>query len=222
MTRPLFLLVALVLAAAAFATPSQAQSNAAASRERELLRRAQAALRDVTAERDALRAELAALKARSDSLASAAESARADAAALRPQLARSRDEAVALRAELEAVRAGFASETAQAQAQAAGREAALAQRLAVAEGERDERTAANQALSALLARRSAALRDAERRNDELHAIGRTLVERWRLKTPAEAMLATEPLTGLGAVRAEDQAERWRLELDALNRPAAGS
>ena len=68
---------------------------------------------------------------------------------------------------------------------------------------------------ALLSARSAALQDAQQRNAALHTLSRELIERWRAKTPAEALAHTETLIGIAGVRAEDQAEQWRARADAL-------
>lgn len=192
-----------------------AAQQAPASREREALRRAQAALRDTTAERDALRSEKAALAAQQAQAAQDLAAARASAAALRPQLTQAAQEAEALRAELARLQQAHAQALAEAQRSSAEREATLQQQLASTRRERDERTAANQALVALLSARTAALQDAQRRNAALHTLSRELIERWRGKTPAEALAHTETLIGIAGVRAEDQAEEWRARADAL-------
>lgn len=186
-----------------------------ASREREALRRAQAALRDTTAERDALRSEKAALAAKQAQAAQDLAAARASASALRPQLTQAAQEAEALRAELARLQQAHAQALAEAQRSSAEREATLQQQLAGTRRERDERTAANQALVGLLAARTAALQDAQQRNAALHTLSRELIERWRGKTPAEALAHTETLIGIAGVRAEDQAEQWRARADAL-------
>jgi hypothetical protein len=205
----LFLIVLLQLCSAWAQTPQPGQ------RERELLRRAQAALRDVTAERDALRAEKQALVAREAQASKEGAATAASAASLRIQLARAREEAEALRTQLETARRESADRLAALERGAAERETALRQQLAGALRERDERTASNQRVTALLADSTAALAEAQRRNAELHAFSRELIERWRNKTAAEALAQAEPLFGVAAVRAEDQAEAWRRQADAL-------
>ena len=199
-----------------------AQAQAPQSRERELLRRAQAALREVTAERDALRAAEAALKARLADAEAAVERARADATALSGPLRQAERASAQLEATLQAEREQAVKAQAEAQAAlgaAAGREAKLSTDLAAVRAALDERTQANHSVSALLARTTAALRDAERRNADLHTLSLTLIDRWRHKTPAEALLQSETLVGVAGVRAEDQAEQWRQQADALSRPA---
>lgn len=196
-----------------------AAAQAPQSRERELLRRAQAALRDVTAERDALRAAEAALKAQLSEAEAARDRARAEVAALSASLRQAQAERDALQGSLQAEREQAARLQAGQQAAAVAREAAWQQDIAALRSTLEERTLANRSLSALLERANEALRDAERRNAELHAMGLILIERWRHKSAAEAWLHEEPVVGVAGVRAEDQAEQWRLKLDALRRPA---
>lgn len=189
------------------------------SRERELLRRAQAALRDLSAERDALRAAEAALKARLAEAESARDQARAEVAAQRAPLQQAQAENQRLQAGLGSTRERAARDKAEWQATLAAREAAWAAERAASQQVLDERTQANRSLGALLERKTAALQDAERRNAELYGLSLVLIERWRHKSPAEAVLHGESLVGIAGVRAEDQAEQWRLQADALSRPA---
>lgn len=214
------LALCVVLSLALLLPAFSAWAQAPQSRERELLRRAQAALRDVTAERDNLRATEAASQARLSALETALERARAEATALRPPLERARAEAAETQSLLQAERAKFQQAEAEQQAAAARREATLRAEAAALRQALAERTLANRSLSVLLERGTAALLDAERRNAELHALSLRLIDRWRHKTPAEALLHGETLIGVAGVRAEDQAEQWRAQADALSRPSA--
>lgn len=213
MFRCMLLLCLLLQAAAAGA---QGQT---ASREREALRRTQAALREASAERDALKAQIAALTAREAEAAKQATAAGTAAAALRPRLQRAQGEAEALRAELAVAKQQHEQALAEARRGATQREEVLRTQLQAALRERDERATANRSVGALLGETTASLDEARRRNGDLHALARELIERWRHKTPAEALLAADPVLGLAGVRAEDQAERWRRQADDLRLPA---
>lgn len=210
-----------VLLAVWMPTEAQTQAQGQQSRERELLRRAQAALRDTAAERDTLRASELALKAALADAGAELDRARAEAAALRGRLQDAEAGRVQLRGTLEAERDQATRSQSTLQAAAAAREAALREELASLRQALDERTLSNRRVSTLLEQATASLRDTEKRNADLHALSLTLIDRWRHKTPAEALLHGETLVGVAGVRAEDQAERWRQQADMLARPAAG-
>lgn len=209
------LVLALLLSQATIAV-----AQAPVSRERELLRRTQAALRDVTGERDALRASEAALRLELEQARDAARAAAGTLDAVEPQLARARQDAQALRAEIDALRRQHAQALERVQQEAAAREASLRQALAARTAESEERLAANRRVTTLLEAAQTALRDAQRRNAELAALGLELVDQWRHKTPAEAWSDTESVVGIAGVRAEDRAERWRTRIGELALPQA--
>jgi dTMP kinase len=204
---------AIVLALCAGEAAAQA-ADARASRERELLRRAQAALQQAQSERDALAAEKTALQVERDKLRD--ESARRDAEldALRAQLERGRSDASRLDATLAETR-----REAEAQAaRSAARDAEQSQAIARLQRELAERTAANQRLVALLEATTRQRDDAETRNRQLHALGHELVDLWWAKTADEAASQSEPLFGFGRVRAETRAQALRDQVDALRAP----
>lgn len=188
------------------------------SREREMLRRTQAALREAQAAQDALRAQLAQLQGQQQSAAN-------EAAALRSRLGRLEAERRSGQARLDEHQLAVQQLTSALDAQrrqaddAAARQAqalaACRRQGEVLQAERDERTAANSQLVALLQARTASESDLQRRLEQMHALSSELVRRWLRKTPAEALGDLERVSGVGSVRAEDQAERWRAELDAL-------
>jgi hypothetical protein len=215
-------MVALLLAGLVAGATAQGKDDRA-SREREQLRRAQASLRDTSAERDTLKAEKAVLAAQQDRLAKDSAAAKAQAATLRQQLARGQADADALRMEVAALKERSAAEATAQQTAAAEREAALQQQLAAVRRDIADRAVANQRLVALLEASTTALREADGRNRSLHAMGLALVDRWRHKTPVEALVQSEALVGVAGVRAEDEAETLRTRLDALlSAPAAGA
>jgi hypothetical protein len=207
--RPLSALLLTLLAGAALA------QQPAPSREREMLRRSQAALQEAAAQRDAAVAEKAAVQKERDAARDEAGKARAAAART---LGAERQRA---QADLEAVRAELVQLRQQMQAQAeaaAAQEQKSAQAAAALRRELAERTLANVQLVALLEKSTGALAASEQRNRELHALGLELVERWRSKGADEQRLQAEPVLGLRAVRIEDEAEALRTRLHALRAP----
>ncbi|MCR5867680.1 hypothetical protein [Aquincola sp. J276] len=178
------------------------------SREREALRRAQAALNDTRRELAALQAERAQLLR--DREAAAAQAAAAEQArqALLAQHGRLQQQLAALRSAQEAQAAADAQRHAQATADAAAQATALQQRLA-------EQQRSNAAVTALLERATQALAASEDRNRQLHALALQAVERYRSKTPTEAALQGDPLLGLTQIRIDNVAEELRTQADAL-------
>ena len=192
-----------------------AQQPPAASRERELLRRSQAALQEATAQRDAAVAEKAALLKERDG-------ARDEAGRVRTQGARTltaqREAALttlqALQAELQQARQRLEAQT----AAAAQSETAARQQVAGLRREMAERTQANTQLVAMLEKATTARAAAEQRNRDLHAMGLLLIERWKGKGLEDQAAQSERFFGLGAVRIEDSAETLRARVDALRAP----
>jgi hypothetical protein len=210
-------LLGLLLCLAA-AAPAAAQDGKTASREREALRRSQAALQQAQQQRDALQAEkeawqrtqqgqAALRKAEQDRLLAAqAEAGRLKAAQrlLQDESGRQRQALV------------------DAEAQAESRRAALLQahqaELAALRTERDERTQANRALTARLEASTSALDAAHERNRQLYGVAREAVERYRSKSVADQAMQGDPFFGLTAVRIESTAEDLLIRLDALRTP----
>jgi len=217
-TRPAFvvivtaLLVVFVMAGSALAQ----QPDARASREREMLKRAQAALQQAAGERDALQAEKATLLQERDTLKQQNERGATE-------LRGSRTEAAGRRTELERLQTalGEAQRDGQAKKQAGDeREAALRGQLTAVQRELADRLAANRQLSLLLERQTGALLASEERNRGLHAIGHEMLERWLAKTPLDHALQNEPIFGLREVAMQDTAEMLRARIDNLQTPAA--
>lgn len=202
--------------------PASAQdNNATASREREALRRAQAALNDTRRELAALQAERASLLRDKDAAAAEALRARQARDALQSELRAAQQQAAALRGEqqsavdrLRTERQDDAARSAERDRQAAAEAARLQQQLA-------ERSRTVAAVTALLERATQALAEAETQNRQLHAMAVEAVERWRGKTPADAALQSDPLLGLTQVRIENVAEDLRSRADALRLAPAG-
>lgn len=218
--RPSFLRPAVAgLIALSLATASLAQSTNGPSREREALRRAQAALQQSQQERDTLLAEKAALERRLQEAEAAARQGGGRLAALQRDLVMQRERADGLQAELQAQREAAARQ-AEALAQERGHaEARWREQLAQVQGELAERTGANRGLTARLEQVAAQLAEAKARNRRLHLLGSEAVELYATKNPAETLRQSDPLLGLATVRIEGLAETLRLRLDAERVPA---
>jgi hypothetical protein len=217
-TRTPFLPVIAALLAALFVVNSALaqQPDARASREREMLRRAQAALQQASGERDALQAEKATLLQERDTLKQQTERG-AD------ELRGSKAEAAGRKAETDRLQAALseAQRTGSAQKQAGDeREAALRSQLAGVQRELADRSAANRQLAALLERQTGLLTASEERNRGLHAIGHELLALWLTKTPIDNAVQNEPFFGLREVAMQDRAETLRARIDALLTPTA--
>jgi len=202
--------------------PALAQ-DAAASREREALRRAQSALQQAQQQRDALQAEKATLERRQVEQATLTLKQQTQAKAELNRLRTLQREHDTLRAQLATELAALAAlreSTLTDKAQAEARLADTSRQAAQWRGERDERTAANRALVARLEAATQSLADAQGRNRQLHAVGQEAIQRLRGLTPAERALLDDPILGLTAVRIGSEAEDLLLRLDAQRLPAA--
>jgi chromosome segregation ATPase len=210
MRHPLSLIGLALAATLALSAHVAGAQDGGGSREREALRRTQAALRDAQQQQAALSKEKSDLAAQRDQLDEAAKraqsqlsSARAEAARLNSTLAHAADELAAAKAQDEAAR-----QAAQAQI------AELSARLARSERVADERTKSNAALVALLTQATRSLAAAEKANREMHAFGLQLIDRVRGRSVADGTIAIE-------------AEGLRDQLDAMtlanvNKAPAGS
>lgn len=223
--RPLLNALVLALTVAATA-PALGQSGNAPSREREALRRAQAALQQAQQQRDALQAEKAALERSQADQAALAARLQAEAGATRAALQRLRDEAArvpTLEARLATEQQALASVRAQADAAAStalAGQADLRQQLATLQRQHAERLAVNQALVARLAAATTALAEAQARNARMHAAALQAIHRLRDLSPRERALQADPLLGTASVRLHADAEALLLQLDAQRQPSA--
>lgn len=212
----------LVLAGAlAWHTPVQAQDG---NREREALRRAQAALQQAQQQRNALQAEKTSWEQQQAEQALQAQQQQARLTTAQAELRRLKAQAVvatALEAQLAAEQAALTGLKAQAAGQQAQARAQLdeAQLQAVQwRRELDERTAANRALVAQLTAATEALAAATERNRQLQAIGSEAADRLRGLSPREQAWRDDPLLGLTGVRLSGEAEDLLLRLDAQRQP----
>lgn len=194
------------------ALPAVAQDDASrAGREREALRRTQAALRDAQAQQSALareKAELAGERDKLDETARRSQSqlsaSRAEASRLNATLAKADDELAAAKAQQEAAR-----KDADARIADLGQQLAQARRLA------DERAKANAVLVALLERATRSLATAEKANRDMHALGVQMIDLIRGKSVLSGGTPVDPVLGFGQIRLENEAEDLRDKLDAV-------
>jgi small-conductance mechanosensitive channel len=200
---------ALLLATvAAFA----ADDNPNAKRDREQLQRTRSALKDTTAQRDALQAEKAAWEAERQRLTADAtrnKGAERNAATLRKQLQDGDARTQQLSVDLAALRTSLT----QAEQQAQEREAALRLQLQTAQREANERATAVRATAQLLERSTAELGRAESANRQLHAAGLRAITVLKLEWLAQERPPLDPL-GLAAVRHENALASLREALDS--------
>lgn len=188
------------------------------SREREALRRAQAALRTAQEQQASLSADKTKAEAAAASSRQEAASARAQMAGTAARLKARETEVETLRSQLQAAQ-GAQRDT---EARATEREQTLQRQLLAARQDGSALLQANQALAQLLERSTQALADAEGKNHQLYTLGQQLVQRLSQRSPLEQAMQQDPVLGLTAVRLEDQAEALRAELAAkrLVRPGA--
>ena len=217
-------LSALVLALTfALAHPALGQEDASrAMREREALRRAQAALKvsqeheavllreksDITAEKD----KLGNVAKRTESQLAAT---RSDASRLRTESARLQLELTRVAAELDAVRIRDETEKKSAQA----RVDELTRRLEDAGRVSAERMRTVISMTSLLERATLALAAADKANREMYVYGLEMIEQIRVKIPADTFVQSEPVLGFSRVRLENLAEELKDRLGALRLPA---
>jgi chromosome segregation ATPase len=210
-------LLAAGLALAGFAAIA-ADDNPVTKRDREQLQRTRSALKEATAQRDALQAEKAAWEGERQRLttdAARSKGAERSLAALRLQVqqcdARSQQQGL----DVIAVRASLT----QAELQAQAREAVLRNQLQGAQREASERAAAVRATAQLLERSTADLSVAENAKRQLHAAGLQAIASLRTEWQAQETPLLDPL-GLAAVRHENALVSLRQSLDQARLPPA--
>ena len=203
------------------ALPAIAQDDAGrAAREREALRRTQAALKQSQEQQAALAREKADLSSQltsqRDSLGASSRRAQSQLIASQSEAARMRAELAHVSAELAALRgqADVDAKAAQVQTQELAKRVDDATRLAA------ERTRTAASLTALLERATQLLAAAEKSNREMHAYGLQLIDEVRGRASGDASTAVDPVLGLRQVRIENRAEELRDGLDALKLPAS--
>jgi DNA repair exonuclease SbcCD ATPase subunit len=201
--------LALLLLGASLSFACLAQDDAHA-REREALRRTQAALRQAQDQQAALSKEKDELASQRDKLDQAAKrtqsqlaASRADAGRLAASLVQAQDELAAATQRDELARQAMESRLAE-----------QAQRLAATQRMADERARSNAALVALLEHATRSLAAAEKANQQMHALGLRLIDRIRGRDGCVGGLPADPVLGFGQIQLENEAEGLRDQLEA--------
>ena len=194
-----------------------AQDDNRASREKEALRRTQAALRQAQEQQAALAKEKDDLAGQRDKLHEAAKrsqaqltASRGDAARLNAGLGRAADELAATKARDDAARKELEDRLAE-----------QGQRLAAAQRTSDERARANASLTALLEHATRSLAAAEKANGEMHALGLQMIDRIRGRQAGVEGGVNDPVLGFGQIRLENEAEALRDKLEATKLSTTG-
>jgi len=208
---------ALLLLGAALSFSCAAQDDAHTSREREALRRTQAALRQAQETQATLAKEKDDLAGQRDKLDEAAKrtqlllaASRTDTGRLNASLVHAQEELAANQVRDEAARKDLETKLAE-----------QAQRLTEMQRIADERARSNAALVALLEQATQSLTAAEKANLQMHALGLKLIERLRGREAGTDGDVGDPVLGFGQVRLENEAEALRDKLDAA-RLASGA
>ena len=205
-------IITALLSMSALAPGAQA-SDAAPSREAEMLRRTKQALQAEQEQRRSAEQEKSALAAEKAKLQ---EDVKKNSAQLVSQSRSARAEIERLKAELASARAA----NDQAQDKLKQDMERLNAQLSKTQSALNERNATQQALTALLEQNLQALASAEAKNRELHAAGLEAVAAYRRKGVGEVLSQQEPVFGFGAVQLENVAEGLRTQLDAQRVPSA--
>ena len=200
----------LTIVLALFVTPSIAQQDARVSREREALRRSQAALKQAQEQQAALTREKSELVDEKAKREEALRRADLQLGGARSEAARQQARAVELAAQVESLRAeaALAKESAGHSADEAAGRLSAAERLVA------ERTQTATSLAVLLERSTKALAAAEEANRRMYDFGRDMIEQYRRATPPDMFAASDSVLGFAAVRRENRAEELRSQLEA--------
>ncbi len=196
------LLVVVVLCAAG----SVWAQDKRAAREKEALRKAQQQLQQVSQEKNGLQEKLtqseAAKEAADKELSAAQGRTRSQAAKVR-QLEAQLDAASAENRQLQ----GSKSELEQSLKAASARVVAVEAELAQSQQQR-------RVLGTTLVERNREANACERKNGEIYALGRNLIDQCRDRSASDTVLRLEPFSGLGRVGLENMLEEQRDKLDA--------
>lgn len=219
MVKPIALLACALLGLNALAWASD---PARASRERELLRRAQQQLQQTQAQLGALQAENGKLAQALAEAERARDAARGRLGRVERDLRLEKQQREAVQKEIETVRQEAAQLRSQL-AQERERLAALQATLGDTQGKLRATAAEKDTLERTRTRLERELAASEERNRELYKLGRELMVRFENKTCGEILWEKEPFTGLRRVQTENLLEYYRDRLDEqlLIKPPGG-
>ncbi len=209
-----------VLSIGCAAAPSFAAENIV-SREREALRRSNAALNEARQQMATLQNQnLATQREKGAALAEAAAAQQlADATAA--QSRRQQQELTQLRNELQAQQQRSVLASKEHNEQMAELKQSASQRTEQIEALRRELTQRRQAVASvtqLLERATQALTEAEEKNRQMHLLARQALALYRNKSSADVAAQQELLLGLAQIRIDNTAEELRTQLDAQRLP----
>lgn len=208
MTRIVPAAVAAILLAVSLPAPAQQEPNKQAARERELLRRAQAAQKQAEEAKAAIEQEKAKVEAE-------AKAAKAQVAKTSGAVARERKRGDELQASLDAVtreRAVLASDKELLAGKLAQTEARLKDTLRDLAGVRDALAASEKELAQVrqvAALQAKSVRICEDKNLKLHGVTTEVMAKYRDQGFWDAVKRKEPFTGLRQVEVENLLEEYR-------------
>ncbi|MDM7948572.1 hypothetical protein [Hydrogenophaga sp.] len=214
MNRRLLQFTVLAMLVATSLVPSWAQDDKRASREREVLRRAQQQVQQANQELAGIREKLESAEAERAELASSVERAQSRERAESAGRQRMQREVSGLSAERDRLKALNEEQAAQVQA-LQGRVSSLERELAASVQRSQQAQTQAQAQQTQLTGRVEAC---EQRNEKLYATGRELVDQCRDRSASDTVLRLEPFSGMGRVDLENRLEAVRDQLDANKSP----
>jgi chromosome segregation ATPase len=215
MHKQLFQSMVLAVLVAIAVVPSWAQDDKRASREREVLRRAQQQVQQANQELAGVREKLDAAEAQRAELATSVERAQSRERAELAGRQRVQRELSGLSAERDLLKAQTEEQVAQIQSLNV-KVATLERDLAASvQRSRQAQTEAESRQVQLAGRVEAC----EQRNLKLYATGRELIDQCRDRSASDAVLRLEPFSGMGRVDLENRLEAVRDQLDSNKTPA---
>lgn len=204
--------LAVLLAMSLLAAPAIA-SDKKASREREMLRRAQIELQQAREQTAVIEGEKNKIAQDLEQAGKSGKAAEARAARLGRELKAAQAERARLESELAAAR--------QRQTELDARLAELDGNLKTTRATLAETEAAKKNLEGVKASNEREIASCEDRNKALYQVGRDLMTRYENKSCEDVMAEREPFTGLRRVQVENLMEQYRDKLDEqkiVNRP----
>jgi gas vesicle protein len=192
-----------------------------ASREREALRRSNAALNEARQQIATLQNQNLASQREKDAAVGEAAEAEQRASAATARERRQQQELLQLRNELQSQQQRAAQALKDHSGQAAQSEQSAkeqARQLDTLRRELAQRTQAVAAVTQLLERATQALADAEEKNRQMHLLARQALALYRGKSSDDAAAQQELFLGLAQIRIDNVAEELRTQLDAQRLP----
>ena len=212
----------LFMIALSCAGAASAASDRKASREREMLRRAQMQLQQTQSKLGDVEQEKAKLARELEQAAKAQEAAREESAAIGLELQRAKEQGRAAGQELEGVKQNLAT-TREQLADTRRQLGETKKTLADTQGALERTQGEARGLEAVKTRRERELALCEDKNRKLYQLGRELMVLYERKGVDGVLAQREPFTGLRQVEVENLMEEYRDKLDEqkLIKPPGG-